>query len=73
MRRMSLQCLWRKTTSHSVRAIDFLKIVSDMSPSNTLAKKKGAGQTKTTQIIKCKGNQSSVWKKSNEHSVCLRR
>ena len=51
----------------------FSKIGSDMSPVNELAKMYGAGKTKTTQIIKGKGNYFSILKKPNVHRVCLRR
>ena len=51
----------------------FSKIVSNISPNSKLAKKNGAGKTKTTQITKCKGNQLSVLKKPNVHSVYLKR
>ena len=44
-----------------------------MSPHSKLAKKYGAGTTKTTEITKDKGNHFSVLKKPNVHSVCLRR
>ena len=40
----------------------FLEIGSDMSTDSKLAKKYGPGKTKTTQIIKDKGNHFSVLK-----------
>ena len=48
-------------------------MISDMFPDSEIAKKYEGGKPKTQQIIKGKGNQSSVPKKSNMHSVCLRR
>ena len=42
-----------------------------MSPGNKLAKKYGAGKTKTTPIRKVKGNHFSVLKKPNALSVCF--
>ena len=51
----------------------FSKIVSGVPSDRKVAKKYGAGKTKTAQITKGKGNQFSVLKKSNVHIVCLRR
>ena len=49
MRRLSLQCLWRKTTSLSVYVME---VVNDMSSDGKLVKKYVAEEIKTTQIVK---------------------
>ena len=51
----------------------FSKIGSCTSPNSELAEKYRAGKTKTTEIIKVKGNHFWVLTKPNVHSVCLRR
>ena len=43
-----------------------------MSPDSELAKKYGAGKTKTTEIIEDTGKHFLVLKKTNVHSVYLR-
>ena len=50
----------------------FSKTGRDMSPDSELAKKYGAGKTKTTEIIEDTGKHFLVLKKTNVHSVYLR-
>ena len=60
--------------NHSVSAMDFqILFTRDMAPDRELAKKHRARKTKTTEVIKDKGNHFSFLKKPNVHSVCLRR